>query len=74
MVKEYKIPFRQVYTLTFKDFLKQTLWCHFVIKVFPYLIDLESDSMSKDYINNPEKFYGQYEWLIYKVNKIEKRK
>lgn len=67
----YKVPFRQSYTLTLKDWLKQTFWCHVVIKVFPSLIDLETDSLSQSYIEHPEKFYEQYEWLIYRVNGLQ---
>lgn len=69
---KYKVPFRQAYTETFKDWLKQTFWCHIVIKVFPALIDLESDGLKKRYIGNPEMFYDQHEWLIYKVNGLQK--
>lgn len=69
----YKVPFRRCYTYTFKDWLKQTFWCLVVIKIFPHLIDLESDSLKDQYVDNPELFHEQYRGFIRRANGLELR-
>lgn len=57
---KYKVPFRQVYTVTLLDLIRETLWCHFVIRVFPGAVDLRSDPLADLYAESPEKMYEQY--------------
>lgn len=71
-----KVPFRQVYCDTFVGWLKATLWCHLVIKVFPFAVDLGSDSLLDDYVRDPAGaalFYGQYEGFLRRA-RIERAK
>lgn len=56
----WKVPFRQVYTSTFADWVRQTFWCHVVIRVFPGAVDLKSDALSEVYREKPETMYEQY--------------
>lgn len=63
----WKVPFRQVYCFSFVDWLRQTFWCHVVIKVFPNAIDLGGDPLVPHYKNNPKMFYEQYEFAIDRV-------
>jgi len=35
----WKVPFRQVYCDTFWRWVKSTVWCHIVIKVYPNASD-----------------------------------
>jgi hypothetical protein len=32
----WKVPFRQVYCDSFKSMVMDTIWCHVVLKLFPY--------------------------------------
>ena len=60
----WKVPFRQIYCNTFKQWLKSTFWCHVVIKVFPHCVDLGSDALVPFYPDDPGMFYEQYQWHI----------
>ena len=31
----YKVPFRDVMTLSFRDWVRQIIWCHLVLRLFP---------------------------------------
>ena len=57
----YKIPLRQIYTGTFVAWVKETFWCHVVIRLFPFALDLYSDSLKGYYLENPSAFFEQYE-------------
>jgi hypothetical protein len=37
---KYKVPFRQVYCLTIRSWIRETIWCHVVNRLFRY--DIES--------------------------------
>ena len=67
----YRVPFRQVYCDTIGSWLKETIWCHLVIKLFPYVADLGSDGLRSSYLGNPELFYEQYRWLILRANEMK---
>lgn len=42
-MKNYlKVPFRQVYCPDFKSWLRATIWCHVVLRLFPDVIDVGS--------------------------------
>lgn len=56
----WKVPFRGVYCETFVGMLKQTLWCHLVIKIFPLARDLSKDALAEYYEENPLEFFEQY--------------
>lgn len=60
----WKVPFRQVYDETFIGWLKATIWCHFVIRVFPFARDLESDALLEHYVERPSGMFEQYENTI----------
>ena len=62
--KMWKVPFRQVYTNTFKHWVQQTVWCHLVIKMFPRCHDFGSDNLCDYYKRNPEKMYEQLECIV----------
>lgn len=70
----YKVPLRQVYTQTFKDWLKSTIWCHLVLKLFPFARDLGSDSLLPTYIDHPDRFYEQYESTLIEANQERLRR
>lgn len=63
-VAPWKVPFRSVYCDSFRSWLKQTFWCHVVIKVFPHLIDLASDPQLHEMVDSPEFFHEQYRGFI----------
>lgn len=63
----WKVPFRAVYTTTFTDWVKSTIWCHFVIRVFPHSVDLRTDALVDLYLKRPETFYDQYKWALERV-------
>jgi hypothetical protein len=67
----WKVPRRQVYTHNFKSWIKETLWCHLVLKLWPNIIDLGSDPLRSEYVENPQMFLDQYKWLIYRVNGLK---
>ena len=60
----YKVPFRQVYCATFKDFIKETIWCLFVIRIFPKAHDFGSDGLKDYYKRNKGNMYEQLSFLI----------
>lgn len=70
---KWKVPFRMVYCNSFKEWVKHSIWCHFVIKIWDNLIDLDSDGFVGVYLENPGKFYEQYEWMIRRVNNLPPR-
>lgn len=35
----YKVPFRQVWALTFRDWVRETIWCHVVLRLYGDYID-----------------------------------
>ena len=65
----WKVPFRQVYCDKFKDVLLGTLWCHVVIKAFPYVYDLGHDALLESYVDNPDGLYQQLEHVIRKAHR-----
>ncbi len=68
---KWKVPGRQVYTSNFKQWIKQILWCYFVLKLWPNIIDLESDTLRSEYLDRPKMFIDQYWWLINRVNGLK---
>ena len=60
----YKVPFRQVYSDTFAGWLRQTFWCHAVIRVFPKVHDFGSDALVSLYRENPAAMAEQLDFLI----------
>jgi len=64
----WKVPFRQVYCLSFSDWVRQTFWCHAVIRVFPKAADLSTDALSDLYRERPEMMYEQYESFFRKTS------
>lgn len=63
----WKVPFRQVYCATLVECLRQTIWCHFVIRVWPNCINLGSDSLVPLYQRDPNLFHEQYKFMIDRV-------
>ena len=63
-MKEYKIPFRRVYTSTFKDWIKEIVWIFVVIKIFPKAHDFGSDALKEYYNKNPKNMYEQLRFLV----------
>jgi hypothetical protein len=63
----WKVPFRQVYCESFLSAIKQTFWCHVVIRVFPNVHDFGSDALVDLYIDEPETLFDQFEWVLKKV-------
>jgi len=59
----WKVPFRQVYTNSFREWVKWSIWCHFVIRVFPGARDLKSDALQDYYRENPAEMYNQYRYV-----------
>lgn len=60
----WKIPFRAVYTDSFRSWLKLTFWCHVVIRVFPHVHDFERDALLDLYVEQPETLFEQMECHI----------
>jgi hypothetical protein len=60
----WKVPFRQVYCDLFLDMVRQTFWCHVVIRVFPRAVDLASDALHEVYRDRPEAMYEQYQSFL----------
>jgi hypothetical protein len=65
----WKVPFRQVYCATFKDWLRSTFWCLVVIKVFPQAVNLASDALVQFYLKKPEMFFEQYEHRLLEIDR-----
>lgn len=63
-IQGYKVPFRRVYCNTFKSCVKQTIWCHFVIRIFPNTIDFNSIPLIDYMLNNPKGTYEQLEHML----------
>lgn len=63
----WKVPFRAVYVSNFSGWVKSTIWCHFIIKLFPHAVDLGSDALVDHYLKRPELFYDQYQWVLERV-------
>lgn len=61
---KYKVPFRMVYCDTLVDWIRYTLWCHVVIKLWPNVFDLGADPLVGMYLEKPETFFEQYEFAI----------
>lgn len=58
----WKVPFRDVYCTTFGGMLKQTLWCHVVLRAFPDVIDV--GSCGNDLLLDGQSFLTQHrEWF-----------
>ena len=68
---KWKVPGRQIYTHSLKKWIKEILWCYFVLKLWPHIIDLESDPLRSEYLKNPTMFVDQYWWLINRVNGLK---
>jgi hypothetical protein len=63
---ELKVPFRQVYCDSVGSWLKAVLWCHVVIKVFPFVIDLES--LPQHYLTGDKStFLEQFDFMFKRV-------
>lgn len=56
----WKVPFRRVWCFSFRDWVKATIWCHFVIRVFPHTINLEGCSFLDVYKKDAQFFHDQY--------------
>lgn len=54
----WKVPFRQVYCESFRDMLKQTIWCHVVLRLFPDVVDLAQAPLDRQH------FLRAYEWAF----------
>ena len=63
----YKVIKRSIYCETFVSWLKTNLWCHLIIKIYPNVIDLQSDSLVELYLEKPNEFFKQYKWMLLKV-------
>lgn len=59
----WKVPLRQVYCASFSDCLKQTFWCHFVLRVFPYAHDFGSDACVR-YLQDPSAMSEQLGFIV----------
>ena len=70
----YKVPFRRVYSYSFKQIIKATIWCHFVIKLFPCVHNFESDALLDYYIKKKSNLYEQMESVIKKAKRIQDKK
>lgn len=68
-MKEWKVPFREVYCPTFKSWMKNTIWCLFVIKVFPQAVDLSSDPLVPYYFDSPDMFFDQYQHHLREIDR-----
>lgn len=60
----WKVPFRQVWCETFISMLRQVLWCHVVIRVFPKVHDFGSDSFADVYRKEPAFMVDQLGFLL----------
>lgn len=60
----YKVPFRDVYCDTFAGWMRQTFWCHVVIRVFPKCHDFGSDALVPLYRENPAAMAEQLDFLL----------
>jgi hypothetical protein len=60
----YKVPFRQSYTNSVADLIKQTFWCHVVIRVFPRAVDLSTDALADCYRERPAMMFEQYQSFL----------
>lgn len=65
MKSHWKVPFRNVISTTFWGMVKQTIWCHFVIKLWPNLIDV--DSSPEFALEDEQKFAEQYRFMLARV-------
>lgn len=65
-VCKYKVPFRQVYCETLSLWLKETVWCHLVLRVFPHALDLGSEPV-ETYLEEPVTFFQQHELALRRV-------
>ena len=62
---KYKVFRREVYTFTFKQWIKATIWCHLVIKIFPKCHDFGSDALVESYRKKPKLLHEQLKHLFY---------
>lgn len=60
----WKVPRRSILCESFTDMLRQTFWCHVVVRIFPFARDISSDSLLEMYVAEPRSFFEQYEHLI----------
>lgn len=67
----WKVPFRQCYTDTFVGWVKLTIWCHFVIKVFPNAYDFGSASLLDECIKDPFFFHEQYRGFLRRAKRYQ---
>lgn len=59
----YKIPQRMVYVQTIKDWIKETIYCHVVLKIWPpNLPDLSINLLNKVTLPEFPKNKESYEW------------
>ena len=63
----WKVPFRPVYCASFIDMLRQTFWCHAVLRVFPHAHDFGSDALVDMYETEPSSMYHQLSFHIRSV-------
>lgn len=63
---DWKVPFRQVYCSSFKQCVLATIWCHFVIKLFPHCVDMGAAPVEW-FLAEPLQFFDQYEYLLRRV-------
>lgn len=63
-VRMWKVPFRSVLCSSFPEWVRATVWCHFVVRVFPFVHDFRSDALCSSYVNDPSFMYGQLEYVV----------
>lgn len=64
----WKVPFRQVYCESVRQWLKAVAWIFFVMKVFPDAVDLGSDALLGLYVGHPSLFAEQYRGALLRAN------
>ena len=65
---EWQVPGRAIFTLTFRDWFKETIWCYLVLKLWPLATDFGSDPLKALYLEDEQQFLNQYRWRIREMN------
>lgn len=60
----WKVPFRGCYTDTFRGLLLDILWCHFLVRFFPFAHDFRTDALCQFYVRDPVLLRDQLEHLM----------
>lgn len=69
----YKVPFREVYCPSARNWLKELVWIFLVIKLFPCCVDLASDPLAGYYLHDPKgplAFFEQYRFMIRRARRL----